>query len=255
MKLVLAAAVVFRAISVTSSQVPPSRAVPERDRAEALQRYRFGQDALRSERFDVAEQEFQKAAKLDPTLELAPYGLGKVYMATKRYRQAVVAYQKCEEVFQANQADAVGDDVARQRRVNDVIKALEDERRRYSQMPGRNANSPASLANIQQLDMQITQMKGLRLRSEGGREPTPPWITIALGSAYFRTESMTDAEREYRAAIAVDPKIGEAHNNLAVVLMLSSRYKEAEEEIRAAEGAGFKVNPQLKEDLKAAAKR
>jgi Flp pilus assembly protein TadD len=64
-----------------------------------------------------------------------------------------------------------------------------------------------------------------------------------------------DAEREYRAALAVDPKLGEAHNNLAVVCMLTGRYGEAEQEIKAAEKSGFKVNPQLKEDLKKASAR
>jgi len=35
-----------------------------------------------------------------------------------------------------------------------------------------------------------------------------------------------DAEREYRAAIAVNGKLGEAHNNLAVVLLLTGRAAE-----------------------------
>ena len=51
---------------------------------------------------------------------------------------------------------------------------------------------------------------------------------------------------------AATPKLGEAHNNLAVVLMLTKRYPEATEELKAAEAAGFKVNPQFKEDLKKA---
>jgi len=66
---------------------------------------------------------------------------------------------------------------------------------------------------------------------------------------------MADAEREYRAAIAVDPKLGEAHNNLAVVCMLTGRFADAEQEIKAAEKSGFRVNPQLKEDLQKAAAR
>jgi Flp pilus assembly protein TadD len=61
---------------------------------------------------------------------------------------------------------------------------------------------------------------------------------------------MADAEREYREAIRVDPKLGEAHNNLAVTLMLTGRLDEAGQEIKAAEKAGFRVNPQFKEDLK-----
>jgi Flp pilus assembly protein TadD len=84
---------------------------------------------------------------------------------------------------------------------------------------------------------------------------TPAWISLALGSAYFRSGSMSDAEREYLAALQADPKLGEAHNNLAVVYMLSGRYPQADAEIKAAEKSGFRVNPQLKEDLKKASVR
>ncbi len=54
---------------------------------------------------------------------------------------------------------------------------------------------------------------------------------------------MADAEREYRAASKVEPKLGEAHNNLAVVLVLTGRLDDAEREMKAAEKAGFRVSP------------
>lgn len=252
--LIVACACVGAAASLSASQGALGRATADRDRLEALQHYRVGQDSLRSEHFDAAEQEFTKAAKLDPTLELAPYGLGQVYMATKRYRPAIAAYEKCRQVFRANAVVVAGDEMAHERRIDDQIKALEDQQRLYQQ-PGKNPNSAASLANMQQLDMQIRAMKDARRRIAGGPEPTPAWISIALGSAYFRADAMADAEREYRAAIDVDQKLGEAHNNLAVVYMLTGRYPEADVEIKAAEKAGFRVNPQLKEDLKKASGR
>jgi hypothetical protein len=63
---------------------------------------------------------------------------------------------------------------------------------------------------------------------------------------------MADAEREYRAAIAVNGKLGEAHNNLAVVLLLTGRAAEAKEEVGLAEKAGFKVPPGLVADIDSA---
>jgi Flp pilus assembly protein TadD len=63
---------------------------------------------------------------------------------------------------------------------------------------------------------------------------------------------MADAEREYRETLRADPKIGEAHNNLAVVCLQTGRFQEADVELKAAERAGFRVNPQLKEDVKKA---
>ena len=51
-------------------------------------------------------------------------------------------------------------------------------------------------------------------------------------------------------AIEVNPKLGEAHNNLAVIYMQTGRLVEAEQSLKLAEKAGFRVNPQFKEDLK-----
>lgn len=239
-------------LSASQGQLQLGKAVADRDRVDALRHYRLGQDALRNERLEVAEKEFQAAAKLDPTLELAPYGLGQVYMALKQYRPAIAAYEKCREVIRANAVVVAGDEMVYQRRIDEQIKALEDEQRLYSQ-PGRTASSAAAQANIRTIEMRIRAMKDAKHRATGGAPgPTPAWLSLALGSAHFRTDALPDAEREYRAAIAVDPRLGEAHNNLAVVYMLTGRISDADAEVKAAEKTGFKVNPQLKEDIKKA---
>ena len=201
-----------------------------------MRHYRIGQDAFRNEHLDVAEREFRAAAKLDPTLELAPYGLGQVDMALKQYRAAIIAYEKCRDVIRANAVRVAGDELVYQRRIDEQIKALEDELRLY-QGPGKNANTPAALANMRTIDMRIRAMKDAKNRVLGGSDATPAWISLALGSAYFRTDALPDAEREYRAAIEVDPRLGEAHSNLAVVYMTTGRFSEADSEIKAAEKA------------------
>lgn len=239
--------------SIAASQDPIGHAAVERARVEALGHYRAGQDALRSERFDVAEMEFQKAAKLDPTLELAPYGLGQVYMATRRFRPAVGAFQKSRDVFRSNAVAVAGDQMAHERRIDDQIRALEDQQRIYQQ-PGRNANGAAAQSYLRQIDMQIQAMRDARRRTALGPEPTPGWISLALGSAHFRNGEPEAAETEWKAAIEVSPKLGEAHNNLAVIYLQTGRYPEAEAAIKAAEKQGFRVNPQLKEDRKARVK-
>ena len=90
----------------------------------------------------------------------------------------------------------------------------------------------------------------------GGPEPVPAWLSLALGSAYFRSDApcRTPSGSTARRSRSI-PKLGEAHNNLAVVYLLTGRYAEADAEITAAEKAGFRVNPQLKEDVKKALAR
>src|SRR4051812_28760719 len=134
-QVIILCALIVAAAAPSASQPALGQANAERSRKEALQHYRLGQDAMHNERFDVAEKEFQKSATLDPTLELAPYGLGQVYMATKRFRPAIVAFTKSREVFQANAVTTAGDQIAHQRRIEDYIKELEDQQAIYNQ-PG-----------------------------------------------------------------------------------------------------------------------
>jgi Tfp pilus assembly protein PilF len=77
----------------------------------------------------------------------------------------------------------------------------------------------------------------------------PAWVSLSLGSAYFRSNRMKDAEQEYKNAIAADGRAGEAHSNLAVVYFETGRYAEAGASLKAAKKTGFKVNPQLEKEI------
>ena len=231
---------------------PPAAAQPTREHLDAMRHLRLGQENMHAERWDKAEMEFQAAIRLEPTLEMAHYGLGQVYMATKRFPAAVRAYLACRDAFVANTARRATNDLSAQRQLDDEIRSLEDEKtlRSTGRVVAMLSGGPADL------DRRLADLRMRRFRDSKPMPETPAWISLALGSAYFRSGAMADAEREYREALKADVKIGEAHNNLAVVCLLTGRYEEAGMEINAAEGAGFKVNPQLKRDLeKASAKR
>ena len=111
----------------------------------------------------------------------------------------------------------------------------------------RSANPTVSVDRVRS---ELAQLEALRGRSREPAGGMPPFILTALGSAYFRTGAFVDAEREWRQAAAVDPNIGEIHNNLAVLCMITGRFDEAEREIQLAEKAGFRVSEALKQDLK-----
>jgi Tfp pilus assembly protein PilF len=233
----------------------PALAQPTREHLEAMRHLRLGQENLHAERWDKAETEFKAAIKLDPLIELAHYGLGQTYMATKRFDEAVVAYKNCRDAFNQVASDAANGQLREEQRVLEQIQQLEDQK---AQLQSRSytAGSSAQANAVARIDSMIGELRARRYQSvDRGQPDTPTWISVALGSAYFRAGAMADAEREYRAAIAVDPKLGEAHNNLAVVYLLTRRFDEADAEIKAAEKSGFKVNPQMKEDLKKAAAR
>jgi Tfp pilus assembly protein PilF len=211
----------------------------------ALTSLRRGQEALRVEHWQEAEKEFTLAIGYDPTLEMAHYGLGEAYMAERRYDDAVHAFKHCREAYVRNATSALADDVEFDRRVEDQVRALRDYRNSLTS----RANLPAGSPILSVIDNQIAQFEVMRKRSTTEAPQTAPFISTALGSAYFRAGNLTSAEAEWRNALAVDPKIGEVHNNLAVLCMMTERVPEAAEHVKAAEKAGLRVNPQLKQEI------
>jgi Tfp pilus assembly protein PilF len=83
----------------------------------------------------------------------------------------------------------------------------------------------------------------------------PAFVTLSFGSAYFRAGRFADAERDFEATVAADPKAGEAHNNLAVVYLETRRYSEAEASLQSAKRAGFRVHPDLERQIRDRRKR
>jgi tetratricopeptide (TPR) repeat protein len=240
--IVLVLMVAVAVVSVHADQV-------DRDRNQALEHLRKGQEALETERYEEAEREFLAAIALNPRLELAHYGLGQVGMATKQYRKVIAAYSNCRDAFHQNEGEGRSDALATDRRIDDQLQSLRDFRNALQNGRVRSQDLSGSLRRV---DNEIRQLEAAQQRSHPtGASWTPPYILTALGSAYFRTGAFEDAEREWRLALAIDPNIGEVHNNLAVVCMLTNRYDEAAREIELAEKAGFKVSPGLKQDLKA----
>jgi tetratricopeptide (TPR) repeat protein len=221
-----------------------------RARREAFRHYEAGERALTSERYAEAAEEFEKAIALDPRLVLAHYGLGQSRMALRDYPAAVRAYVGCRKAFHDDVASQLQHENGWEQRLNEQIRALEDRIATLSNIgPGTVPSRPLSTTNQQQLEQQLDTLRARRKQGGTAADETPPWISVALGSAYFRNNALADAEREYKAALEVDPNVGEAHNNLAVIYLLSKRPAEAEREVALAEKAGVKVPEGLKQDI------
>jgi tetratricopeptide (TPR) repeat protein len=214
-------------------------------RRNALQHYRNGQELMLAERFDRAAEEFSTAVQLDPLLTLAHYGLGQAYMSLRRYASAVLALQRCRDAYvkigdmrQRNESES-------NRLQTDEINELRDSLRRLQS--GQVAVNAGTAFRIQQRLEELETLK--RGQNFSSTFTVPAEVLLALGSAYYRNGQSADAEREWLAAVKINDRLGEAHNNLAALYMMTKRKKEAEQSVRAAERAGFRVNPRLKEDI------
>ncbi len=214
--------------------------------------FREGLKLLSAEHWREAADAFEQAIDLDEQYALAFYGLGRARMGEKQYVAAVHALERCAALFISQAAERTSQQMGTAQRRQDQILELREHLRYLQSGPPsarRQLQAEQIQQNIQDLELALRDGIGdMTLR-------VPAFVSLSLGSAHFRRGSMVDAEREYRSALKANAKMGEAHNNLAVVLLMTGRAEDARKSVKDAERYGYPVNPQLKDDIQAALKR
>ena len=236
----------FAAFSLVALLASPVRAqiADDQSRREATQFFRAGQEFMSAEKFDRAAEEFTKAIEKDHLMTVAHYQLGQAYMGLQRFASAQQAYRKCIEASKELYDLQLKNKGAVERERTDMILEMEETARRMrTQIPIREMQAT-------QIDVQVADLRRQQSTLQAAFEPSAE-VLLALGSAFFRNGQRDEAEAQWKAAIASNPKMGQAHNNLAVIYMQTDRFNEADQEIKLAEKNGFRVNPQFKDDLKA----
>ncbi|MFL6279514.1 MAG: tetratricopeptide repeat protein [Vicinamibacterales bacterium] len=255
MRVIIKRSLLFVIIAVAGVLPAGASQLSEREQHAASQHFKRGMESLISEKYDAAETEFKAAVAIDPLYDAAFYGLGQTYMATKRYPDALKAYLASRDAFKTATAAEVLEGTESDRRLRDQIDALKDNERNLTRLMS-GSPSASGQNTVDQIREQIQQLESRKSRRAGASPPpVPAGISMAIGSAYFRLNDLANAEKEYKAAVDVNTNFGEAHSNLAVVYLITGRATEAEAEVRAAEKAGFRVNPKLKEDIATKKKR
>ncbi|MEO8077673.1 MAG: tetratricopeptide repeat protein [Acidobacteriota bacterium] len=217
-------------------------------RGRAMPPYRLGLEELRSESWEKAAESFKRAIDIDPTFEMAYYALGRATMPQKKYAEAAAALGKCRDLYHDQAGKVFANQQEAQRYRRERLTEIDEVIRQYQGAPqtGQNAEALRQLGERRRL-MQENLLHGTDVSLETS---APSFVSLALGSAFFRLGRMTDAEREYKATIAADPKTGEAHSNLAVVYLMTGRIDEAQKAVDQAKKVGFRINPQLEQDIR-----
>jgi tetratricopeptide (TPR) repeat protein len=223
-------------------------------RERASEPYEKGLEQMRNEAFDEAVKSFEAAVAIDSSFDMAYYMLGRAHLARKQYAAAVYALQKCRELHEAEAARSFENRQEghrlRRERLTELDRLIEDTRA-AADRPQNAAIRSRLLEQIRQLEERKRQIQDLdREQVFDPSKVVPGFVSLSLGSALYRNGNVREAEKAWLAAVAADPKIGEAHNNLAVVYMETGRYDEAEKAVKAAEKAGLKVSPALKEEIR-----
>ena len=224
-------------------------ATPEAQRAN--RHYRNGWESMRAEAWAEAAREFQQAIDIDPKFSLAYYSLGRAEMGLREFRKAIAAYLKCRELYVSSGGERFSNQLIASRSIDDRILEYRVAIS-TAQNSGLRSQSQSTLLYIRELQAQIDRLEEAKQRHLDTPidASVPYFVPMALGAAYFRSGQVADAEREYKTALDANPSSGETHSNLAVLYLTTDRLEQAAREIKLAEETGFKVNPNLKDDIK-----
>jgi tetratricopeptide (TPR) repeat protein len=239
------------AAALLGTSVIPAEQSDARERAQ--EPYRIGLEQMRNEAFDQAVKAFEAAVATDGTFDMAYYMLGRAHLSRKQFAAAVYALEKCRDLHQADATRKFEDrregTRLRRERISELDRLIEETEAAASR-PANASRRFSMLEQVRQYQERKRQIQDLD-RNDGLRpsHAIPGFVSLSLGSALYRNGNVPEAEKAWLAAVAADPKIGEAHNNLAVVYMETGRLDEAEKALKAAEKAGLKVSPALKEEL------
>lgn len=232
---------------VAGAIAAPAAQISQEVRNRARTQNRLGWDYMKGEKFEEAAKTFQQAVETDPTFEMPWYGLGRAHMALKQYVSAISALTRCRDLYTAQVGRQFSNQQDAQRYRNDRILELDEMIRQVQQGP-QTRQTQDQLREYQDMKRRLQDVIA-RDNSFTVDAPVPAWVSLSLGSAYFRSGKLVDAEREYKAAIEANRRAGEAHNNLAVVYLETGRINEAYESLQSAKKAGFNVNPQLEKAI------
>jgi tetratricopeptide (TPR) repeat protein len=177
---------------------------------------------------------------------LAHYGLGQANMALKRYPEAVQAYLGCHDVL----VNVAALDAAQQNTMNKLREEeIQEVRETLVRVQQGKIKTGSPLSLEVQLQDRLRVLEGSRLRGKEQKVGVPAGLMLGLGSAYFRSGQLAAAQTAFLEAVEIDPNLGPAHNNLAVMYMMSGDFTKAKEEVRRAEKAGTRVADAFKQEL------
>ena len=234
------------ALMVALMLAPVMAQAPDRNKSRAQNR--LGWEYMQGEQFDNAVKAFQLAVEIDPTFEMPWYGLGRAHLALKQFVSASSALERCRALYEAQVGRQFTNQQEAQRYRQDRITEIDEMLRQVQSGP----QTPARQDQARQLQEQRRQLQEFIARGNTVAISTgvPAWVSLSLGSSYFRSGKMTEAEREFKAATEADRRSGEALSNLAVVYLETQRFSLALEAVESAKKTGFKVNPELEKAIR-----
>ena len=205
---------------------------------DAEARFAMGVSHLREGRLDMALEDFQKAAKLDPKNPYVMKGLGLAYMGKRKWKDAISAFQKALELnpYYVDVRNDLGTALVlsgdREAGKKEFVAAFGDPTNPTPEISARNLgraymeekNYPEALnwfrtslnrnkaygdayLGIAEALFGLGRHDEMVVQLEAGLKEAPedPTLQLALGQAYFKVGRFTEARARLEEAVRRDP--------------------------------------------------
>ncbi len=207
-----------------------------------------GKKHFLKEEYRKAEKELKKCLDKMPEHSGACFFLSQISDKKGNLDQALEQIEKAKENF------------ARMVRIKTNIEQLyifelqeqrsqKEERLRELQQ-GLSNVAPQDRSKIQSaigaIEGEIATINSRLTKPIPTEEEMPADYFYLHGNIFFKLRKLEEAYAQYQEAIRINPKYGEAYNNLANLYYMSKQYQKALDCLNQAEASGAEVNPAFK---------
>jgi len=229
-----------------------SKAHPQKD-SNLIKEYRSaekylqnGLKSLKKGNLEKAKKHFLECLEKFPQYVQAHFFLSQIFYQKGDLENALVQIEKAKRDSDAMtrvlmNAQKEAESQRRAQRM-DLGRQLENLEAAWETQDGRCAFTAAIISTRSE----INALEGQEAVSVASSTSIPANYFFLHGNILFRLKDYENARKQYLAAIQIDPKLGEAYNNLANLYYMARKYEEALDCMNQAVVSGVEINENLK---------
>lgn len=247
---VLAFIVVLLAIPFAAAQDMDNK-VTDYNRARPL--YHKGLDAFKSKKYDDAIKSFEQALRILPEYSESALYLGICHYYKKNYEKALQIIEDAKAKYMQWYHINIGiktkmyDDA--QTKISELRQQLQAlQNRLQNESPEQQGETRRQISNLERTIKSYESVD----RPPITEPVVPPDYYYHCANCLLRMEKYNESFQQYHKTLELEPKHGDAHNNLAYIYFLAKQYEKSWEHMQLAKQYGAEVNPQAEAALKKA---
>lgn len=198
-----------------------------------------------NEKYTKAEKLLEKCIEIYPQHANAHYLLAQIDYKRGEFSEALESIEKAKSHFEDFINMHIWFKKQNLKNLAESMDQLQSELE-FKQLEGRIENIRNALADT---SVQIKEAREDYTNFVASTEKMRADYYYIHGNIFFKMKDYTKAVAQYSEAIKINPKHGNAYNNLAIIYFSAKQYQKALDFLNQAESHGVKVNPKLKEDI------